>query len=137
MKATTTWKKGMTSVISNNRGHEVTVDLPVDKGGENLGATPLELCLMSYSGCVNALFNIFAKKMRIDFNALEVNTFGIQNNGATTFTDVEVELKIDSEAGDEKIQKCLEQTLKVCPVGVLFHQAGVNTTYKIVRLQQA
>jgi len=137
MKATTTWTKGMSSVITNNRGHEITIDLPEGKGGENLGATAFEVCLMSYSGCVNTIFNVVAKKMRIDFTSLEVDTTAQQQNNAPTFTDVEVELRIDSEASDEKIKKCLEQTLKMCPVGVLFHQAGVTTTYKIVKMQKA
>jgi len=137
MKATTTWTKGMSSVITNNRGHEVTIDLPDGKGGENLGATAFEVCLMSYSGCVNTIFNVVAKKMRIEFASLEVDTTAQQQNNAPTFTDVEVELRIDSEAKDDKIKKCLEQTLKMCPVGVLFHQAGVNTTYKIVKMQKA
>ncbi len=137
MKATTSWTKGLTSIITNNRGHEVTIDLPEEKGGENLGATAFELCLMSYSGCINTIFNLIASKMRIDFEALEVDTIGLQNNGAPTFTDVQIELRIDSEASEEKIQKCLEKTIKVCPVGVLFHQAGVNTTYQIKKLQEA
>jgi putative redox protein len=137
MKATTIWTKGMSSVITDNRGHEVTIDLPATKGGEDLGATAFELCLMSYSGCVNTIFNLVAKKMRIEFDALEVDTTGSQKDGAPTFSDVEVELRINSEASDEKITKCLEQTLKMCPVGVLFHQAGVNTTYKIERIEMA
>lgn len=137
MKATTTWTKGMSSVITDNRGHEITIDLPEGKGGEDLGATAFELCLMSYSGCVNTIFNVVAKKMRINFESLIVDTTGEQKDGAPTFTDIAVELKIDSEASDAKIEKCLQQTLKMCPVGVLFHQAGVDTTYKIEKLQKA
>ena len=137
MKATTTWTKGMSSIITDNRGHEVTIDLPEAKGGEDLGATAFELCLMSYSGCVNTIFNVVAKKMRIEFSALIVDTIGSQKNNAPTFTDIEVELKIESEASNEKIDKCLQQTLKMCPVGVLFHQAGVNTSYTIEKLQKA
>lgn len=137
MKATTIWNNKMSSTITNNRGHEVAIDLPEEKGGEDLGATAFELCLMSYSGCMNTIFNIVAKKMRIEFTALEVDATGSQKDGAPTFTDVEVELRIDSEASDEKIDKCLQQTLKMCPVGILFHQAGVNTTYKIEKLQKA
>jgi putative redox protein len=137
MKATTTWTKGLASVITDNRGHEITIDLPAAKGGEDLGPTAFELCLMSYSGCVNTIFNMVAKKMRIEFSALEVDTIGQQNDGARTFSDVEVELRIQSEASDEKIEKCLQHTLEMCPVGVLFHQAGVKTTYKIEKMQQA
>lgn len=137
MKATTTWTQGTSSIITDNRGHEVTIDLPEGKGGEDLGATALELCLMSYSGCVNTIFNMVAKKMRIEFTALEVDATGSQKDDAPTFTDVEIELRIDSEVSDEKIDKCLQQTLKTCPVGILFHQAGVNTTYKIEKFQKA
>lgn len=137
MKATTTWTKGMSSIITNNRGHEVTIDLPDAKGGEDLGATAFELCLMSYCGCVNTIFNIVAKKMRIEFELLDVDTTGSQKDDALTFTDVEVELRIKSKSSNEKIEKCLQQTLKMCPVGVLFHQAGVNTSYKIENLENA
>ena len=137
MKATTTWTHGTSSVITDNRGHEVIIDLPETKGGEDLGATAFELCLMSYSGCVNTIFNIVAKKMRIDFTALKVDAIGSQKDDAPTFTDVEIELRIESGASDKKIESCLQKTLKMCPVGVLFHQAGVNTTYKIMRLQNA
>ncbi len=137
MKATTTWTEGTSSIITDNRGHETIVDLPEAKGGMDLGPTAFELCLMSYSGCVNTIFNIVAKKMRIEFSALEVDTIGHQKDNAPTFTDVEVELRVESDSSDAKIDSCLQKTLKMCPVGVLFHQAGVNTTYKIVRLQKA
>ena len=137
MKATTTWTQGISSVITDNRGHETIIDLPEAKGGQDLGPTAFELCLMSYSGCVNTIFNIVSKKMRFEFTALEVDAIGHQKDGAATFTDVEVELRVESEASDEKIESCLQKTLKMCPVGVLFHQAGVNTTYKIMRLQNA
>ncbi|PKQ60923.1 hypothetical protein BZG02_17395 [Labilibaculum filiforme] len=137
MKATTTWTEGLASKITNNRGHEVISDIPKEKEGTDTGASALELLLMSYSGCVNTIFNIVAKKMRIDFTALEVDTIGSQKDDAPTFTDVEIELRIETEASEEKINKCLEQTLKTCPVGILFHQAGVNTTYKIKKLQKA
>ena len=137
MKATTTWTQGTASVITDNRGHEIISDIPEEKGGHDLGASALELCLMSYSACVNTIFNMIAKKMRIDFTALEVDALGFQKDGALTFTDVEIEVKVESDASDKKIESCLQNTLKTCPVGILFKQAGVNTTYKIMRLQNA
>jgi len=57
---------------------------------------------MSYSGCVTTIFNIVAKKMRIEFTALKVDAIGSQKDDAPTFTDVDIELKIDSEASNEK-----------------------------------
>ncbi|WP_372754118.1 OsmC family protein [Labilibaculum sp.] len=137
MKATTSWTKQTTSIATNHRGHEVILDLPEEKGGVNHGATALELCLMSYSGCINTIFNMIAQKMRIEFTALEVETTGEQNNNAPTFTHINIELRIDSDASDVKIQKCLDETLKTCPVGILFQQAGVKTIYKIIKMENA
>ncbi|MGQ1909786.1 OsmC family protein [Marinifilum sp. RC60d5] len=137
MKVTTKWTKGYASTTTNNRGHNVILDLPVSKEGSDTGASALELCLMSYSGCVHTIFNVVAQKMRISFDYLDVNMSGEQKNDALTFTDVEIHLSIDTQASDVKIKKCLDQTLKTCPVGILFKQSGVNTSYKIEKLNDA
>lgn len=137
MKATTIWENGFSSKVTNNRNHTVTLDLPQAKGGDDLGATAFELCLMSYSGCVNTIFAMVAQKMRINFTSLEVDTDGEQNNGTPTFSDVKIELRIHTDASDKKLEKCLQITLETCPVGVLFHQAGVKTTYNIIKMQEA
>ena len=42
--------------------------------------------------------------MRFEFTALEVDTIGHQKDGAATFTDIEVELRVETEASDEKIE---------------------------------
>jgi len=134
MKATTRLKNGFTSVIDDNRGHEVVIDLPAAYGGEDLGTMALELCLMSYSGCVHTIFNMLAKKMHIEFTALEVEANGDKDLKANTFLKVDIKASIKSDASDEKINKCFEQTLKACPVGVLFHNAGVETNYEIKKI---
>ncbi len=134
MKATTVWKEGMSSVMSNNRGHEIRIDLPEAKGGKDLGATAIEVCLMSYTGCATTIFNMIAQKMRIHIDALTVDATAHNKSEGFGFTDVEIVVKLSSDASDEKIQKCLEQTLKTCPVGVIFHQAGINTSYTVERI---
>ncbi len=134
MKATCKWTNGTASTVTNHRGHEIVLDLPPAKGGEDTGATAFEVCLMSYAGCVNTIFQLLAAKMRIEFKSLEVEARGAMNNGAATLTDVEVDLRIATEANETKIAKCLEQTLKTCPVGILFDQAGINKKYNIIKM---
>ncbi len=134
MKATCKWTNGVASTVTNHRGHEIVLDLPAEKGGEDTGATAFEVCLMSYAGCVNTIFQLLAAKMRIQFTALEVETRGAMNNGAATLTDIDIDFRIATEASEEKIAKCLEQTLKTCPVGILFSQAGVNKNYNIIKM---
>ncbi len=134
MKATCTWTNGVASIVTNHRGHEIVLDLPPAKGGDDSGATAFEVCLMSYAGCVNTIFQLLAVKMRIDFKSLEVEARGAMNGGAATLTDVEIDLRIATDASETKIAKCLEQTLKTCPVGILFDQAGINKKYNIIKM---
>ncbi len=136
MKSTSLWTRQFQSVLDNGRNHSLVIDLPESKGGINSGPTALELCVMSFSGCVGTIFAMVAEKMRIRFQKMEVEVSANQKNGATTITDVHFMLSIQTKETLEKIEKCLEHTLKTCPVGVLFKQAGVSIAYK-TNLKQA
>ena len=136
MKSTAIWQKGYQSVVDNGGNHSVTIDLPETKGGENKGATAFELCVMSLTGCINTIFTLLAEKMRIEFSALKVELYAEQAQGAPTITDVDCTLFITSKAPKEEIAKCLEKTIKICPVGVLFQQAGIEITHEIIVIQE-
>ena len=136
MKSTAIWKKGYQSVVDNGRNHSIIIDLPETKGGEDTGPTALELSIMGLTGCVNTIFALMAKKMHIEFSALKVELYAEQEQGAATITDVDCALYITSPAPKEKIERCLEQTIKTCPVGVLFQQAGIEVVHEIILTQE-
>lgn len=132
MKTKATLVNGFQSVIDNGRSHAFVTDLPAIQDGTDTGATALEVCLMSFAGCVSTIYKVVANKMRLQINALEVDMEGIK--GMETFTKVSFEVKVDSPAEEAKLQKCLDQTVKSCPVGVLFRNAGVDLLPKLVKL---
>jgi len=132
MKSISLWTRQFQSVVDNGRNHSVVIDLPEAKGGINSGPTALELCVMGLSGCVGTIFAMLAKKMRIEFDHLEVVLDAEQKENAPTITDVFFQLKIKTDSPMDRIEKCLEMTIESCPVGVLFVQAGVNLTREIV-----
>jgi putative redox protein len=134
MQARTKWNQNFQSTVDNGRNHSVVIDLPKEKGGEDTGASALELALMGFSGCVGTIFAMVAQKMRLNFEALQVNMTGEQKDGAKTFSDVEFTVEIKTTESEEKIQKCLEMTMDSCPVGVLFRQAGVNISHTLKML---
>jgi len=109
----------------------MVIDLPEAKGGNNNGPTALELCVMSFSGCVGTIFAMVAEKMRISYSKLEVIVDAEQKNNAPTISDIHFILQIQTKEEKEKISKCLEHTMNTCPVGVLFKQAGVQITNEI------
>jgi uncharacterized OsmC-like protein len=67
MKSTVKWIQNLQSVVDNGRGHQVLIDMPEAKNGDNQGATALELATMSLAGCVATIFSVVAVKMRIKY----------------------------------------------------------------------
>lgn len=131
MKSNSLWTRQFQSVVDNGRNHSMVIDLPEAKGGSNSGPTALEMCVMSFSGCVGTIFAMVAKKMRLNFDKMEVEVNAEQKNEAPTITDIHFVIFIRTSESEEKIQKCLDVTMNTCPVGVLFRQAGVNLKSEI------
>ncbi|HOZ14177.1 MAG TPA: OsmC family protein [Tenuifilaceae bacterium] len=131
MKSTSLWTRQFQSVVDNGRNHSMVIDLPEAKGGINSGPTALEMCVMSFSGCVGTIFAMVAQKMRLTFEHLEVEVNAEQKNEAPTITDIHFIMNIKTIETKDKIEKCLEHTMNTCPVGVLFKQAGVKITNEI------
>ena len=102
MKSKSIWTQQFQSVVNNGRNHSVVIDLPEEKGGSNNGATALELCVMSFSGCLGTIFAMVANKMRINIEKLEVDVNAEQKNNAPTVTDIFYTLSVKSDADAEK-----------------------------------
>lgn len=130
MKTNFELKEGFHAIVDNNRGHQVSVDLPESLGGTDLGAKAFELLAMSLNGCIGTIFTIMARKMHISFDSLRVEMETQEESG--TIDAVGYRLYIKTDASEEKIAKCLDLTEKTCPVGMLFHKAGVPFARQIV-----
>lgn len=131
MKSNSLWTRKFQSVVDNGRNHSIVIDLPEAKGGSNSGPTALEMCVMSFSGCVGTIFAMVAEKMRITYEKMEVEADAQQKNDAPTITDLHFLLIIETKEEKQKIEKCLEHTINTCPVGILFKQAGIKITSEI------
>jgi len=134
MKSTTKWVKNHQSVVDNGRTHGVVIDLPEGKNGDNLGATALELCVMALSGCIGTIFTVVAKKMRVEYTDLEVELDAEKPDDASTVTAVKAEVRVKTDASEEKVGKILDRTMEMCPVGKLYEQANVPIDVKIILL---
>lgn len=134
MKSNCKWVKNYQSVVNNGRSHSQVMDLPEAKGGDNSAPTALEATVMSLSGCIVTIFAVVANKMRLNFSELEVELNATKTDDDPTITAVNFELKIKTDTTKNKVQKCLEHTMKTCPVGVLFRNAGIALSNTITML---
>ncbi|MFW6100815.1 MAG: OsmC family protein [Bacteroidota bacterium] len=121
MKSKSLLVDGYQSVIDNGRNHAVVTDLP---DATDVGASALELSVMSLAGCISTIFKKVADKMRLNVERVEVEMEA--DKGSDTIEKVKYTVKVRSDAPEDKLKKCLENTEKACPVGVLFSKAGVE-----------
>jgi putative redox protein len=116
--------------MDNGRGHCIVGDqsTPTSPG---LGATPLELCIMSHAGCYATIAALTAQKMRLDLQGCQVMVDAEKSPETGTIVEENIEITFKIDAPPEKIQRLHELTLKNCPVGILFERAGTKTTYNL------
>jgi putative redox protein len=65
------WLSDMAFETSLN-GHKLIVDASEDNGGNNLGPRPKALMLVALGGCTGMDVVSILKKMRVDYNSLEI-----------------------------------------------------------------
>jgi putative redox protein len=131
MRAIGTWQGGYRTNLEDSSGHLVTVDLPADEGGENLGPFALELSVMALAGCITTIFAIVAKRRRLAFDGLTVDLTADRPEGSPTIASVTGVARVTSEAPTEEIETALNVTVRTCPVGVLFERAKIPVRVRL------
>jgi len=131
MRANAVWVEGYKSVLDDDRGHSVTVDLPPESGGKDAGPTGLELAIMALAGCVTTIFKLVAAKRKLTYESLKVELNAEKPKNAPTVTEVKGHVEIATTGTEQEVQIALKLTFKTCPVGVIFEQAGIKVNYDL------
>jgi putative redox protein len=134
MRSTSSWQGNFQSVVSNGRGHQVTLDLPVAKHGQDSGPTAFELSLMALTGCVSVIFAKIAKNSKVEFSQLDIETDGQLNAAEEEFTNIFIKVKIKSAAETKLLERILKKTESTCPVGIIFNKAKIPIHAELIKL---
>jgi putative redox protein len=96
------------------RHHQLTVDEPEDKGGDDAGPTPQELLAASLASCTAITLEMYAGAKRWDIGPVEVTCeyTPAERGNPTTFNII---LKFPDACTQEQIEK-LEVIAAKCPV---------------------
>ena len=102
--------------IALSRGHEMNMNRPIEDGGNNTSATPIEYLLAAIGGCVSMTLRVFANKKGWDLGEITVNVS--QKNKLTSSglsTSLIEEISFEKEITQEQHEKLLFIAGK-CPV---------------------
>jgi putative redox protein len=124
-------------MLDNTRAHSVIVDQKDETNNTpGLGATPLELCVMSHAGCYSNICQMVARRMHLPLKGLEVSVEAVKDPEVGTIVEETFEIIFKTDAAQDQVQRLHEHTLRNCPVGILHEKAGVNITYNLKTIKE-
>jgi putative redox protein len=127
--------KGLTFAAKGDSNHWLIMDGPEQVGGNNAGARPKELLLMSLAGCTGSDVVSILKKKRVNLTDFEINITAQQTEEhPKVFTELELEYVFygkDIKAKD--VERAIElSTGTYCGVSAMLKKAmKINHTYRI------
>lgn len=128
----TTWKGNM-KFESDLDGHKVLMDALPENGGEDLGARPKKLMLAALAGCTGMDVVSLLKKMRVEFDDLEIVVEGdVTEEHPKHYDGMHIIYKIIGGNPDpEKVKKAIDMSQeKYCGVSAAYRKA-MDVTYEI------
>ena len=93
--------------LATSRGHSVTIDRPLDKGGADQGFLGGELVLAGEGGCFLSNLVAAAAARGIALRRADVTVHGVPADTPPRFAEVIVTADIDADASDAEIAKLL------------------------------
>ena len=126
------WMNNM-AFEANANGHKIIIDAPHEAGGQDLGPRPKTLMLVALGGCTGMDVVSLLKKMRVDYEKLEII---VEGNTADDHPKKFLKMKvifnfIGNNLSLEKIQKAADLSReKYCGVSANY-KSSIEIDYEI------
>lgn len=122
-------QSGASSSLASIRTHQVNMDRPVDKGGENKGPMGGELLLASLGGCFmsNLLAAIKSREARVSNVRLEI--VGTLESSPSRYSAIEMTVQAD-HSDKEDLEKLVLMSERACIVANTLRNA-VNLRIRV------
>ena len=130
MNLSVNWVDGMLMVGKSHSGHSITMDGPVEIGGENLGVRPMEMLLLGVAGCTMIDVVTTLKKMRQDLSHCETKINAERaNEHPKVFTDIHIHFIVKGKDLDsKKVDKAIKLSAeKYCSASIMLGKTAKIT----------
>lgn len=120
--------------LKNERGHIVNLDSRPESGGNDMGASPMELVLMGVAGCSAIDMISILKKQRQEITSFKAEVEGerIQVGEAKPFKDIYLVFYLEGVVREDKAAKAAQLSFdKYCSVSKTLEPTA-TIHYKVV-----
>ncbi|KKR31818.1 MAG: hypothetical protein UT63_C0059G0001 [Candidatus Gottesmanbacteria bacterium GW2011_GWC2_39_8] len=101
MEMTISYKEGE-KFIASCRGHEITIDQPLDNGGKDEGPTPPELFIASLGSCIGVYVLAYCKNAKINTEGMAINVKWEKAKDPDRIGTIKVDIKLPEDVGKRK-----------------------------------
>lgn len=110
---------------AKTRDFELILDQPENMGSTDMGPRPSEVVLAALAACHEVTYRLYAEAMDIDLQDIAVSVTGVSDakgffnldeTTAAGFSEIYGEIKIESDASDEDIERLRQAVNRHCPV---------------------
>jgi putative redox protein len=130
MKATARRHGGTYKHTVQVRDHELTIDEPLEGGGEDVGPSPQELLAASLASCTAVTMEMYAARKGWDIGPVEVDVdYNRADRGAPT--KFELVMRLADDVPEERVER-LRVIAAKCPV----HRALEGEVMFVQRLER-
>ena len=132
-KAVAQGKGWPTSVSITDTEWKLQLDEPVDDGGSNSGANPMQYFIASLVGCQNEQAQVVAEELSISIEQIDINAeidldlsgfMGMANHSNGSYKSVRLEAKVTGGVTDEQVKLLGEKVDARCPILALLRNSG-------------
>ena len=135
MNVKVTWLQGKSFEGTGKEGTTISMDVPIDKGGNGLGPTPKEVYMMSVAGCsgVDVVSILQKKRMEIVSFEIEVNAVEQTEKHPYVYTKAKIHYKLK---GKNLTDAAVKQAIilsqdKYCGISAMMRKAfEIRHTYE-------
>ena len=130
MNLSVNWVDGMLMVGKSHSGHSITMDGPIEIGGENLGVRPMEMLLLGVAGCTMIDVVTMLKKMRQDLLHCETRISAERaKEHPKVFTDIHIQFIVKGKDLDsKKVDKAITLSAeKYCSASIMLGKTAKIT----------
>ena len=131
MNLSVNWVDGMLMVGKSHSGHSITMDGPIEIGGENLGVRPMEMLLLGVAGCTMIDVVTTLQKMRQDLSHCETKISAERAiEHPKVFTDIHIHFIVKGKDLDsKKVDKAISLSAeKYCSASIMLGKTA-NITH--------
>jgi len=118
----------------DQKGNVVKMDTNPEMGGQNYGASPMQLLLMGLGGCSAIDVISILKKQRQEVRDYKMVINGDREAGKepSLWKDISVEFHIYGDVAEDKAFKAVELSIeKYCSVAATLVKAGANLKWSV------